>query len=86
MLEFGLKWVPYDKNTQPTTNPHHQGGFKIEPRIDAAATRAPAASKEDSHPQAILKFHHPSSLDRACHGLSVRQSFESCFALLATTK
>ena len=24
---------------------------------------APAASREDSRPQAILKYHHPSSLD-----------------------
>ena len=28
-----------------------------------AAPRAPAASREDSHPQAILKLHRPSTLD-----------------------
>ena len=34
--------------------------------------RAPAILIEDSRPQAILKFHHPSSLDyRAHHGLPV---------------
>ena len=52
-----------------TTTP---GGFGIDPRLGAATLRAPEASKEDSHPQAILKFHHPSSLDyRACHLLQV---------------
>ena len=53
----------------PTSPP---GGFGIDPRLGAAAIRAPAASKEDYHPQAILKLHRPSSLDyRACHGLLV---------------
>ena len=43
---------------------------RIDPRLGAAALRAPAASKEDSRAQAILKFHLPSSLDyRARHGL-----------------
>ena len=42
---------------------------RIDPRLGAAALRAPAASREDSRPQAILKFHRPSSLDyRARHG------------------
>ena len=37
--------------------------------LDAAATRAPAASKVDSRPQAILKFRPPGSLDyKARHG------------------
>ena len=45
---------------------------RIDPRLGAAALRAPAASREDSRPQAILKFHRPSSLDyRARHGLPV---------------
>ena len=35
----------------------------IESRIGAAAPRAPAASREDSHPQAILKFQPRSSFD-----------------------
>ena len=30
-------------------------GFVIDPRLGAVALRAPAASREDSHPQAILK-------------------------------
>ena len=55
-MEFGLKWGPYDNHTQPRTNPHPQGGFGIDSRIGVAALRAPAASMEDSRPQAILKF------------------------------
>ena len=52
-----------------TTTPP-PGGFGIDPRLGAAALRAPAAFREDSRPQAILKVHRPSSLDyRACHGL-----------------
>ena len=44
----------------PTCTPR---GFGIDPRLGAVALRAPAAYREDSRPQAILKFHHPSSLD-----------------------
>ena len=41
--------------------------------VGAAAPRAPAVSKEDSRPQAILKFRAPSSLDyKACHGPQTR--------------
>ena len=36
---------------------------RIDPRLGAAALRAPAASKEDSCPQAILKFQPHNSLD-----------------------
>ena len=36
---------------------------RIDPRLGVAVLRAPAASREDSCSQAILKFHHPSSLD-----------------------
>ena len=51
------------------------GGFEIDPRIGAAATRAPEASKVDYRPQAILKLHSPSSLDyRARHGLPVMRT------------
>ena len=47
-------------------------GAGIDPRQGAAALRASAASREDSRPQAILKFHRPSSLDyRAYHGLPI---------------
>ena len=53
---------PQDQTTPP-------GGLGIDPRLGAAILRAPAASREDSRPQAILKFHRPSSLDyRARHG------------------
>ena len=47
-------------------------GIGINPRPGAAALRAPADSREDSCPQAILEFHCTSSLDyRARHGLPV---------------
>ena len=50
------------------------GGFRIDPRLGAAALRAPAASREDSRPQAILKLHRPSSLDyKARHGPPMSQ-------------
>ena len=46
---------------------------RINPRLGAATLRAPAASREASLPQAILKFHRPSSLDyKAHHGLLVK--------------
>ena len=48
----------------PTRPP---GGFGINPRLGAVALKAPAASKEDSRPQAILKFYRPSSLDYRSH-------------------
>ena len=45
----------------PTCTP--QKGFEFDPRLAAATLKALAASREDSHPQDILKFHRPSSLD-----------------------
>ena len=36
---------------------------KINPRLGAAALRAPAASREDSRPQAILKLQPRNSFD-----------------------
>ena len=36
---------------------------RIDPRLGAAALRAPAASREDSRPQAILKFQPRNSFD-----------------------
>ena len=58
--------------TPPQDQPAPPGGFGIDLRLGAAALRAPAASREDSRPQAILKFHRPSSLDyRARHGFLV---------------
>ena len=57
----------------PTRTPR---GFGIDPRLGAAALRAPAASREDFHPQAILKLHRPSSLDyRARHRLQIDPIF-----------
>ena len=54
------------------THPGALGVCRIDPGLGAAATRVPAASREDSRPQAILKLHRPSSLDyRAHHGLPV---------------
>ena len=36
---------------------------RINPRLGAAALRAPAASREDSHPHAILKLQPRNSFD-----------------------
>ena len=44
----------------PTRNPE---GIGIDPRLGAATLRAPAASKEDFCPQAILKFQPRNSFD-----------------------
>ena len=58
--------------TPPPGPPPTPGGFGIDPRLGAAALRAPAASKQDSRSQAILKFQHLSSLDyRVRHELPV---------------
>ena len=66
--EMGSFWQP--NPTQDQLAPPEV--FEIDSRIGAAAPRPPAASKEDSCPQAILKFHRLSSLDyRALHGPSV---------------
>ena len=55
--------------TLPQDQPAPQEGFGIDLRLGAAALMAPAASKEDSRPQAILKFHCSSCLDyRAYYG------------------
>ena len=52
-------------NPGPTRAP---GGFGIDSRIGAATTRAPAASREDYRPQAILKFQLHNSFDyRVCY-------------------
>ena len=65
---MGTLWQPHPTQDQPAP----QGGFGIDSRIGAAAARAPAASMEDSRPQAILKFHRLSSLDyRVRHELPV---------------
>ena len=48
--------------TTPPPGPATQDGFGIDPRQGAVALRAPAASREDSGPQDILKLHCPSSL------------------------
>ena len=42
--------------TLPQDQPAPPGGFGIDSRIGAATLRAPAVSKENSCPQAILKF------------------------------
>ena len=55
----------------PTRTP---GGFGIELRLGAAVIRAPASSKEDYRPQAILRLYRPSSLDdRIRHSIIVSQ-------------
>ena len=48
-------------------------------KIGAAAPRAPTVSKEDSCPQAILKFRPPSSLDyKARHGPQTMYDYLTC--------
>ena len=56
---MGTLWQPHPTQDQPAP----PGGFGIDSRIDAAAPRAPAASMEDSLPQAILKFQPRNSFD-----------------------
>ena len=68
----------------PTRTPW---GFGIDPRLGAADLRAPAASREDSRPQAILKLLCPSSLDyRAHRRLPVKWSLEWRNRLIALSK
>ena len=58
--------------TSPRVMPHPKWVFGSDHGLSADATGAPAILLEDSRPQAILKFHRPSSLDyRARHGLPV---------------
>ena len=60
--------------TLPKDNLLTQVGIGIDPCLGAVTTTAPAVSKRDSCPQAILKFHRPSSLDyRARHGPPVHK-------------
>ena len=62
---------------------------RIDPRLGAAALRAPAASKVDYRPQAILKFHRPSSLDYiARQGLPVKfgKTFSGPYIIIIFTK
>ena len=67
---MGTLWQPHPTQDQPA--PPGGREFGIDSRIGAASTRAPAASMEDSRPQAILKFHRLSSLDyRVRHELPV---------------
>ena len=55
---------------------------RTDPRLGAAALRAPAASKEDSRLQAILKFHRFSSLDyKARHGPQTLREFIDFYSI-----
>jgi len=63
IIEFDLTRGPYDNYTATLLR------FGIDPRVDAVTARAPAASREDSCHQAILKIHHPSSLDYITHNV-----------------
>ena len=63
--------------------PAPPGGFGIDPRLGAATLNVQAASREDSLPHIILKFHRLSSLDnRARQGLPV-QCLYICLHLIA---
>ena len=76
---MGTLWQPHPTQDQPAP----PGGFEIDSRIGAAAPRAPAASIEDSRPQAILKFHRLSSLDyRVRHELPVMKNDNHTYYLL----
>ena len=67
--EMGSFWQPHPTKDQPAL----PEGIEIDSRIGVSASRAKASSKEDSRPQAILKFHRPSNMDYiALHGLPVR--------------
>ena len=51
-----------------TTPPPGPTRTPIDPKLGAAAPRAPAASREDSRPQAILKLQPRNSFDyRVCY-------------------
>ena len=56
-------WQPHPNQDQPAP----QEGFEIDSRIGAATPRAPAASKENPRPQAILKFQPCNSFDYRVH-------------------
>ena len=65
-----------------TTLPHNQFACQevigIDPGLSAVTKMATAASKVQSSPQTIFKFHPPSSLDyRACNGLPIKHTFEN---------
>ena len=62
---WSLVWLqdPYNNNNAARTNLHPLRGFWIDPRLEAVATRAPSASREDSCPQAILKLHPSNTFD-----------------------
>ena len=49
------------------TNPHPPGWCRIDPGLGAAATRVPAASREDSRFQAILQFQPRNSFSYRVH-------------------
>ena len=54
--------------TLPPGTTRTPGRFGIDPRLGAAALRAPAASKKDYRPQAILKFQPRNSFHyRGCY-------------------
>ena len=52
-------WQPHNPHDQPAP----PGWCRIDPGLGAAAIRVPAASREDSRPQAILKFQPRNSFD-----------------------
>ena len=63
-MEFGLTGDLFVKHTASRNNLHPQGGIVgLDPRLVAATTRAPAASREDSCPQDILKVQPHNNFD-----------------------
>ena len=68
-LDFGLKGVHMTKD-----QPAPQKGIRIDRGLIEVSTMASKASREDSCPKSILKFHCSSSLDyRACQEIPVNR-------------
>ena len=61
----GSLWQPH----RPYDQPAPPGWCRIDPGPDAATSRVPAASREDSRPQAILKF-------QPCNSFNYRVRYE----------
>ena len=61
-LQFGLTGV-HITITLPQDQPAPKEEIGIDPGLIAVTTMAPAVSREDSHPQAIFKLYHTSSLN-----------------------
>ena len=85
-MEFGLTRVLVT-TILPST--HTPWWCRVDPGLGAAATRVPAASREDSLPQAILKFQLRISFDyrvRYEPQIGGTPKVRHCFALFLVLK